>query len=656
MVLVPQARPQPVAAGPDGLEPLLVEGQAEPVLAVVAVAVRLDGNGVGGVARRVVLGSRAAVRKREGRRAAGDRGQPQPRRAHEVEPAEGRAPVHGRARLELRFGPAAVVGHVHQVRRHPVAASALPVGVHARGHREDVAQRGLGLQVAERVPAGNRPPRAIELVDPRRARPRVDQPVPAGVDRVVGGREQALIAGRPGVVEREVRRQVGAPRRRLELGRQVVAFEGGGALHPVAALLPRGRHPRVGLGAEQGAGVEAQVVALRLALAQGDRRAVALLALGRVGGEVERPPERLDRPRRDVRRALRHLDGAHVRGVDEAVGLRPAPVVGRAVGEPVDGRADLRLVEVHLEAAHRDAGRPVVAAVGVALLDGHPRQVVDDGQHAADGGLLGDHRLRHDVGGERPRLVRHDGQRLRQPLDLQHDLQPRGRAVGDGGGDLPRLEARQDEDDDVVAGGQRFEREAPVDAGHPLGAGRGPGAGEGDGHPGQRAASRVGDGAFDRPGRLGGGGRAHRQEQEGGGASEGGSAGVVSEPVACCSEQEGGGASKGGWGHGYAGSYSVRPRREYHVSPCPAGPAGGFRLGGSCRAQASAKGARRRPRPAGSGPAVAPGVVAESRAVRAGSASRRPVRGSRLRRWRWPRRPRSSGVGRAARVRHALRG
>ena len=222
---------------------------------------------------------------------------------------------------------------------------------------------------------------------------------------------------------------------------------------------------------------------------------------------------------------LRHLHVAHVPDVDEAVGLRPAPVVGRPVGEPVDGRADLRLVEVHLEAAHRDARRPVVAAVGVALLDGHPRQVVDDGQHAADGGLLGDHRLGHDVGGERLRLVGHDGQRFRQPLDLQHDVEPRGRARGDGGGDLAGLEAREDEHDEVVAGRQRLEREAPVEAGDPLRPRRRPGAAEGDGHPGQRAAPRVGDDALERPGRLGGGGRVQRQEQEdgdGGAAEEGG--------------------------------------------------------------------------------------------------------------------------------------
>ena len=286
--------------------------------------------------------------------------------------------------------------------------------------------------------------------------------------------------------------------RRGELGREVLAFVPGRAVHPVGGGLPPRREPRPGLAVEERAGVDPHVVALAVVLPEGDRRRVGALGLGGVGEEVEGAAQGLDRARGDIGRALRHLDAAEVGGVDEAIGLGPAPVVGGAVGEPVDGGADLRLVDVGLEAADGDRARPVVEPVGVALLHRHPREVVDNGDDAGDRGLLVEHGLGDDVGGEDGRLVGDHRHRLEEPLELDHDVERGGRVGLDRDARLLRLEAEEGESHEILGRRQHVEDEAAVEAGdrHPGGRERRPGHRDGDA--GQGAAPDVVDRPVDR--------------------------------------------------------------------------------------------------------------------------------------------------------------
>ena len=216
-VLIPQTRPQPVAAFADGVEPLLVGGQTETLLAVVAVAVGLQGNGARRMAGGVVFRARAAVGEDDRGHATRAGCERDAVGTDEVElsegpPAEHRAPVH-----QLGLGSARIVGQVHDVRRQPVAAPHLPVVVDAPAEGQDVGERDVGLQIAERVAPRDGPSRPVELIDVGHAGPVVDQSIPPRVQLVVGGREQPLVADRVRVVVGEVGRQVGGTRGRTGL-------------------------------------------------------------------------------------------------------------------------------------------------------------------------------------------------------------------------------------------------------------------------------------------------------------------------------------------------------------------------------------------------------------------------------------------------------
>ena len=213
-------------------------------------------------------------------------------------------------------------------------------------------------------------------------------------------------------VVREVARKVKASVRRRELGGDVLPFVPCRALYPIGRLLVDRGDPGVRLAAEQRSGVEAHVEPLAFVFADGRRRSVGPLGCRIVCQVVEGAAQCLDRAGGDVGRPLGHLDPPEVHRVDEPVGLSTAEVVGCTVGEPIDGRADLRLADGHLEAAHGDVARPVVEAVRIALLDGYPGQVVDHRRHAGDVRLLEDHRLGDDIAREDPRLLSNDADSL----------------------------------------------------------------------------------------------------------------------------------------------------------------------------------------------------------------------------------------------------
>ena len=137
--------------------------------------------------------------------------------------------------------------------------------------------------------------------------------------------------------------------------------------------------------------------------------------------------------------------------IDEPVRLGAAEVVGRPVRKPVDGGADLRLADGHLEAAHGDVARPVVEAVGVPFLNGYAGQVIHHRRHARDIRLLQQHRFGDDVAREDPGLIGDDAHRFEQPRDLQRDRDRCGGVRPDGYRGFRGLETRQNSRDDIVA-------------------------------------------------------------------------------------------------------------------------------------------------------------------------------------------------------------
>ena len=69
-------------------------------------------------------------------------------------------------------------------------------------------------------------------------------------------------------------------------------------------------------------------------------------------------------------------------------GFGATAVVGVAIGHAIDRRTDLLLREAVLKTADRDRRRPVVKSIGVTLLDGNPREVIDQRVDAGDRRLL----------------------------------------------------------------------------------------------------------------------------------------------------------------------------------------------------------------------------------------------------------------------------
>ena len=297
----------------------------------------------------------------------------------------------------------------------------------AQAQRGDVAERPVRLQVPERVVPPGLPAGPVELVQIRDAGPLAGQAVPARVGPEVGLAVEPLVHVLVDAVVREVTRQIETPVRRDELGGDVLPLVARRALHPVGRLLADGGDPGARLAAaEQRSGVDPHGEPLPLVLAEGGRRGVGPFRRRIVRQVVEGAAQRLDRPGGDVGGPLRDLDAAEVQRVDEPVRLRAAPVVGRAVRKAVDGGADLRLVDGHLEAAHGDVARPVVEAVRVPLLDGNAGKVVHHRRHGGDVRLLHHHRLGDDVAREDAGFLGDDADRLEQPLDLQHELDRRG--------------------------------------------------------------------------------------------------------------------------------------------------------------------------------------------------------------------------------------
>ena len=216
---------------------------------------------------------------------------------------------------------------------------------------------------------------------------------------------------------------------------------------------------------------------------------------------VERAAQRFDRAGGDVGRSLRYLDAPEIHRIDEPVRLGAAEVVGRPVRKPVDGGADLRLADGHLEAAHGDVARPVVEAVGVPFLNGYAGQVIHHRRHARDIRLLQQHRFGDDVAREDPGLIGDDAHRFEQPRDLQRDRDRCGGARPDGYRGFRGLETRQNSRDDIVARRQPGGRIGAVHTGHVLLPHAG--AGHRHHHTGQRVAVCVDDGAVDRASCLG---------------------------------------------------------------------------------------------------------------------------------------------------------
>ena len=300
---------------------------------------------------------------------------------------------------------------------------------------------------------------------------------------------------------------------RNELHREVLARVQCGALHPVGRFLAGRREPGAGVAPEDRPGVDPHEEALALVLAQRHGRRVGPLLRRVVRQVVERAAQRLDGTRADVRRPLGHLDAAEVHRIEEAVRLGAAPVVRGAVREAVDRRADLHVVDRHLEAAHGDVARPVVETVGVPLLDRNTGQVVHDRCHRGDVRLLPDHRLGDEVSRERPGLLGHhrDGlQEARDPQD-QPDVFRRPRAERNRS--LRGLEAQKNRRDDVVAGHEARACPGAVALRDPLLAHAR--AGNRHGYTGQRITIRVDDDALDGSCCLGRCRRGGRQQQDG---------------------------------------------------------------------------------------------------------------------------------------------
>ena len=293
--------------------------------------------------------------------------------------------------------------------------------VHARAQGDQLAEGPIGLEVGKRVLAPGLPAGAVELVQVGHAGPVADQPVPARVGPEVRLAVEPLVDILVDVVVRDVAGEIERSLRKHELGGEVLALVPCGALHPVGRLLPDRGDPGPRRAAEHRSGLDPCGEALALVLADRDGRCVAPLRR-RVGcQEIERAPQRLDRPGGDVGGPLRHLDASEVHRVDEPARLRAAPVIRRAIGESVDGGADLYVVDRRLEPAHGDVARPVVKGVRVPLLDGYAGKVVDHRRHGGDVRLLPDHRLRDEIAREDRGLLRHHAQRIEPESGLQND-------------------------------------------------------------------------------------------------------------------------------------------------------------------------------------------------------------------------------------------
>ncbi len=146
----------------------------------------------------------------------------------------------------------------------------------------------------------------------------------------------------------------------------------------------RGADPGTGVAAEQ-AGVVAHVVLARLVVTGADHEAQTAVLQRIAGEEVQGAAEGLVRARGDISGALADFHRFQVQGVDVAVGQRAAAVAGAAVGQAVDGGADLLRIAVGDEATHADLRAPHRRTGSVGLADHHARhfvqRIVDAAHH-----------------------------------------------------------------------------------------------------------------------------------------------------------------------------------------------------------------------------------------------------------------------------------
>ncbi len=300
--------------------------------------------------------------------------------------------------------------------------------------------------------------------------------------------------------------------RRHDLGGDVLPLIPRRALHPVGRLLPNRRDPGPRPAVEHRSRLDPGRKALAFVLTDRDRRGIAPLRRRRVREEIEGAAQRLDRPGCDVGRSLRHFDTAEVHRVDEPVRLRAAPVVRRAVRKAVDGGADLRVVDGHLESAHDHVARPVVEAVRVPLLDGYAGKIVHDGRHAGNPRLLSHHRLRDEIEREDPGLLGDNYDWIEPPDDIQDDpycldgtCLERDRVLGG-------RETHKTGCYEIVAGGQTGKFISTIGPGDDRLAHAGTGHRHRD--PGQGSAVCAHDRALNRSSCLCGGGRRGQERQE----------------------------------------------------------------------------------------------------------------------------------------------
>ena len=476
----------------------------------MAVTVRLHGRGPRVAGRVDLRAARTVVVEDVGRLAVGRGCDDNAVTVHEADEPELIAAPHRRKAGQLRLGSTPVVCHIDDVRGQPVAAAPVAMVVGAGAQVAELAERPVGLEVGERVGAPGLPAGPVELVEVGHPGPVADQAVPARVRPKVGLAVDPLVGILVDIVVREVAGEIEAPARRNHLGGDVLPFVPRRALHPVGRLLPDRGDPGARLTAEQRSGVDPHREPLAVVLAERGRRGVGPLRRRIVRPVVEGAAQRLDRAGGYVGRPLRHLDASEVHRVDEPVRLGAAEVVGGAVRKAVDGGADLRLADGHLEAAHDGIVRPVVEPVRVSLLDGYAGEVVHHRGDAGDVRLLPDHRHGYDVARESPGFVGDDAERIEQQWDLQNERDGFGGARPDRDPTLDGIETRQGRRYDIIAWGQAGEPVGAGDVRHAFLAHAGTGRRHQDAR--QREAVLVDDRALDLSGCLGR--RGHRQRQQ----------------------------------------------------------------------------------------------------------------------------------------------
>ena len=151
IIFVPESAAGSVVKGADLRHPGKVRVKTKPLLFIVSVTVRTDRHGVSFVAARIIFRARTAVWKGQRALASCDGRQLRPIRVDKVDPIEKCATKYRVAGDQLGMRIAcAIVSHIYQVRRHPIATAFVVVIIHVSAEIH-FAHRKICLQVSKQV-------------------------------------------------------------------------------------------------------------------------------------------------------------------------------------------------------------------------------------------------------------------------------------------------------------------------------------------------------------------------------------------------------------------------------------------------------------------------------------------------------------------------